>query len=391
MNLPLHFDGFFWFVFFLALAEGVRIVRSERARDRRPLRSAFAYGLVEILVVSLAAATTSLVALATLGLVRMGIVTTREREFWRRGWLEAGTSALALVVLAGAAGADRFSALESAVIAPAIRLLVVGLLCLSCLLAIVPVRLRDAAKETLSAPMVMTAFARAALPVGASLTHFDVVVPTLAVLLSLVCALWLLSAGMRANHFEPSTLVAELVVCERGVLLAFVWLGLSAAELHDLAGVGALLAWWSSALGLIALESSLHRNPLPKPKAFFSLAMVVGLPGTVGFIGEDLLANGLLEVRPALAAAFVCVAAINAAALYLALANLLVDLGPTASRERTPSPMMLTAAGLSVFLGLVPQPFVTTAIAAHAAITHPSHHGHASGPTAEGAGEPVAP
>ena len=141
------------------------------------------------------------------------------------------------------------------------------------------------------------------------------------------------------------------------------------------------MQWWSGALALLALEASLRRRPLPKPMAFFALAMAVSLPGTMGFVAEDLLAHGLLELRPVLAAAFVVVVAINAAALYLAIVNTIVELRAQQAphlpeeHEGRPSFMMLGAAGLSLLVGLVPGPFVASATEAHAAIVpHPVQH-----------------
>jgi hypothetical protein len=229
-----------------------------------------------------------------------------------------------------------------------------------------PVHVADEQRETLVAPLAFIAFARVAIPLGAEEPWFRLVVPVVAAILGLVCALWLMSAGKRANHFEPEALVSELLLCERGVVLSFVWLGLAAGA--PLAGIGALLQWWSGALSLLALEASLRRRPLPRSMAFFALAMAVCLPGTVGFIAEDLLAHGLLELRPWLAAAFVGVTAINATALYLTLVHILADLGEPEDLQPRPSLTMLSAAALSLLIGLLPQSFVSVATAAHAVI-----------------------
>lgn len=111
------------------------------------------------------------------------------------------------------------------------------------MLAILPVRIADEPKETLVAPLALIAFTRVALPLGYYEPWFAVVVPIVSAGLSLVCALWLMSAGARANQFEHSTLVSEILVCERGVLLSFVWMGLASGV--DLAEVGGLFYWWS--------------------------------------------------------------------------------------------------------------------------------------------------
>jgi formate hydrogenlyase subunit 3/multisubunit Na+/H+ antiporter MnhD subunit len=115
------------------------------------------------------------------------------------------------------------------------------------------------------------------------------------------------------------------------------------------------------------LEASLRVKVMSKSMAFFALAMAVGLPGTTGFIAEDLLAHGLLEFRPGLAAAFVIVAAINAVALYLALVNIMVDRGPVRG-EAPLSAMMIIPAGLSLLVGLLPRPFVASAVDARHAL-----------------------
>jgi len=364
MTLTWQFDAFFWMTLSIGALEGVRVVRSELARQRRSLRAALGLGAVEITLLGVVAATGS----PLLSSARSTVVFTREGGAWLRGVTRALAVTGAMVSLAVVGHVQSFAEVLSADLSATWRLLIVGALCLACVAAIAPVRLVDEPKETLAAPLVLTAFARVALPLSGSMPGLDLVVPVVAAVLALVCALWLLSAGMRANHFEPATLVSELVLCERGVLLSFVWMGLSTHDTQHLAGVGSLMAWWSAALALIALESSLRRRPLPKSKAFFSLAMVVGLPGTAGFVGEDLMAQGLLELRPALAAAFVVVSAINAAALYLALVNVIVDLGPSSEPEARPSPMMLAAAAISLIMGLVPQPFVSVAVHAYAAV-----------------------
>ena len=365
------FDAFFWLALPVALLEALRIARSERKRQRRALTSAVAYAGLELLALGLCAATSSPLLFCVVALVRIAIVHARERQWWVRGVVEAALigAALASLLLHGEIGS--FAEVASASLDEPWRVTILVLLCTACVVAILPVRVADEPKETLAAPLTFIAFARVAVPLGVGQPQFALVVPILAAALSLVCALWLLSAGVRANHFEPSTLVSELLVCERGVMLSFVWLGLSSGE--HLAIVGALLQWWSSALALLALEACLRRRPLPKPMAFFALAMAVSLPGTIGFVAEDLLAHGLLELRPLLAAAFVGVAALNAAALYLALVNIIVDVrGPQPQQpepELRPSAMMLAAAGLSLLMGLIPRPFVAEATAAHEVLT----------------------
>jgi NADH:ubiquinone oxidoreductase subunit 2 (subunit N) len=374
--LEWMFDSFCWIVLPIAALEAIRVARSERKRLRRSMPASVAYGLLEFLALGFCAATGSLLLFLLVMMARLVVVRARERQWWVRGPLKALLIGVALVLLM-AAGVDSFADVGAASLDDTWRTPIIVLLCIASVLAVVPVRVADEPKETLAAPVALIAFARVALPLGGEDAQFVVVVPIVAVALSLLCALWLFSAGQRANHFEPSTLVSELLVCERGVMLSFVWMGLASGE--HLAGIGALLEWWSGTLALLALEASLRRRPLVKPMAFFALAMAVHLPGTLGFVAEDLLAHGLLEARPVLAAGLVCVAAINAAALYLAIVNVIVDVrGPQhhhhqhhSQAEPRPSFMMLVAAGLSLLMGLVPRPFVAAATDAHRVIAHP--------------------
>jgi NADH:ubiquinone oxidoreductase subunit 2 (subunit N) len=362
------FDAFFWVAVPVALLEALRIARSERKRQRRSMSGAIAYGGLELLALGFCAVTSSPLLFMLVAVIRIGIIHARERQWWARGVVKTSLLVVSAGLLMVLGHVDSFADAASANLDETSRLVILLLLCAACVVAILPVRVSDEPKETLAAPLTLIAFVRIALPLSAAEPRFAVVVPVVAVAVSLLCALWLLSAGTRANQFEPATLVSELLVCERGVVLSFVWLGLAAGE--HLAGVGALLEWWSGALALLALEASLRRRPLTKPMAFFALGMAVCLPGTVGFVAEDLLAHGLLELRPALAVAFVVVAALNAAALYLALVNIIVDVrghDPHQQQlpEIRPSFMMLGAAGLSLVIGLFPGPFVAEAAEAH--------------------------
>ncbi|MCA9698185.1 MAG: hypothetical protein KC431_11725, partial [Myxococcales bacterium] len=317
------FDAFFWLVLPVAGLEALRIARSERKRERRSLGGALLFGALEFLTLGLLAATASPLVFVVAGALRMSVVYAREGKLWVRGVAKTTLVSLAAVVLLAMGHVQSFTGVAGAELGETWRLVVLGLLTAACLVAILPVRVADEPRETLAAPLTFIAFARMAMPLSADEPRFALIVPVLAAVVGLLCALWLLSAGTRANHFEPATLVSELLVCERGVVLSFVWLGLSSGE--HLAGVGALLEWWSGALALLALEASLRRRPLTKSMAFFAMGMAVCLPGTMGFVAEDLLAHGLLELRPLLAAAFVGVAALNAAALYLAIVNIIVD------------------------------------------------------------------
>lgn len=372
-------DAFFWLVLPVAVLEGLRIARSERKRHHRSLPAALVFGALELAILGLCAATSSPLLFVGLIALRVLVVYARERQWWGRRVVKTTLIGGALVLLATVGRVESFADVASVSLDESWRAVILALIGAACAVAILPVRFSDEPKETLAAPLAFVAFVRVALPLGVAEPRFGLLVPIVAGAMSLLCALWLLSAGTRANQFEPATLVSEILVCERGVVLSFVWLGLASGE--QLAGVGALMQWWSGALALLALEAALRRRPLPKPMAFFALAMAVSLPGTMGFVAEDLLAHGLLELRPVLAAAFVVVVAINAAALYLAIVNTIVELRAQQAphlpeeHEGRPSFMMLGAAGLSLLVGLVPGPFVASATQAHAAIVkHPVPH-----------------
>jgi hypothetical protein len=368
------FDAFFWLVLPVAILEGSRIARFEWKGGSRPLSEALLYGGLECFWLAGCAATSSPLGFVALAAVRLIVTRAREGHLWGPSLWKNGLVAAAMGLLYTAGGTSSFASLATTPIDETVRLAILFLICAACLLAILPVASADEQRESLVAPIAFVAFARVAIPLGVEEPWFASVVPIVAAGLSLVCALWLMSAGTRANHFEPKALVSELLLCERGVVLSFVWLGLSSGEHH--AGVGALLQWWSGALALLALEASLRRRPLAKPMAFFALGMTVALPGTVGFVAEDLLAHGILELRPALAATFVAVTAINAAALYNALAHIIADLAEPEDTTARPSFMMLSAAGLALLLGMLPQPFVSSATAAHEVIAHRMAHSH---------------
>lgn len=360
------FDAFFWLVLPVAVLEGARITRYEHQGGAHSRAEALVFGALELALLAGCAATTSPLLFTAFAGVRVGVARAREGHLWGPSLFKNALIASAMGILFGLGDISSFEQVEAAALGDALRYSILFLICAACVVAILPVTSADEPRESLIGPIAFIAFARVALPLGLAEPWFAIAGPIVALLLGLVCALWLLSAGVRANHFESSALVSELILCERGVVLSFVLLGLSSG--HTLAGVGALLEWWSGALALIALEASLRRRPLPKPMAFFALAMAISLPGTIGFVAEDLLAHGLLELRPWLAAAFVGVSAINATALYLALVHLIADLGESERIPTRPSPTMLTAAGLALILGLAPRPFVSGAVNAHAVL-----------------------
>lgn len=361
------FDALFWLVLPVAALEGLRVVRLEQTVGGRRFSHAAFYGLVELVLLAGCGAALAPGWLIGLALVREIVAWWRDGRFWLKGSVKSLLIAAAVGLLIVDAGPASIAAVSARGLDESIRLAILLLVCAACAIASVPARMADEARETLVAPLALIAFVRIAWPLGADLPWFGVAVPIVAGLLGLVSALWLLSAGTRANHFDPGTLVSELVLCERGVLLSFVWMGLACGA--KLAGIGALLAWWSGALALVALEASLRQRPLPKPMVFFALAMAVCLPGTIGFVAEDLLAHGLLELRPWLAAAFLGVSAVNAAGLYLAIVHIIDDLNERGATRSRPSLLVATVAGLSLGFGLVPNPLVLGATRAHEVIT----------------------
>lgn len=382
MNIDhlFQFDAFFWLVLWISILEGARIARLEMVLRGAPLAHAVRVGALDTLLLSLAAGTTSPLLFVGLGALRLGLAKYRDGAVWWRGALKLALVGAAMFALVGVGHVSSFAevgprALE---LGSAWRTAILALVSAACVIAILPVRIPDEAKMTHAAPFVLVAFARVGVPLDAVEPRLALAAPIIGAVLSALCALWLLSAGMRANHFEHASLVSELVMCERGVLLSFVWVGLASGE--RLAGVGAFLEWWAASLALLALEASLRVRPLPKPMAFFALAMAVGIPGTTGFIAEDLLAHGLLELRPVLAMIFVGVGAVNAAALYLAITNIIVDTEHDERGAARLTPMMVVPAALSLIIGIVPRPFVATATEAREAVApHETvdvgHHG----------------
>jgi hypothetical protein len=359
-------DWFAWMVAPILLFEGARTARIQvRVGKRSPRDARIVSAAVGLLVFGALCARTPLMFLI-LAVLHFGMNTYREGGVWRRGVVSTIAMIAAAGILAFGTQATTFESLAlGGVVDETMRSAALVLLVLACVLSLVPVKVQDEAKGAQVAPIALMAYARMAVPLSTHEPRATMIVPLIAAGVSLISALWLLTAGMRANHFERESLVSELLVCERGVLFSFVWMGLASGDQQ--AGVGAMIEWWAGALALVALESSLRVKVLPKPMAFFALAMAIGLPGTVGFVAEDLLAHGLLELRPLLAAGFVGVGAMNAAALFLALVNVIAEGGYDPNPAPPPTLGMILPAILSLLIGLAPRPFVTGASLAHAA------------------------
>ncbi len=360
-------DWFAWAIAPVLSFEAARSARLQIQSGRRAARAAYWVSALEGLTVFVILSTRTPLAFFVTLVLHQVLQAYREGAIWRRGLLAKGSLLAAAAVLAYGHPSGTFEALAHAgVVDATLRTLVLALLVVGCVLSLLPVRVEDEGKGAQVVPLSLVAFARMAVPLATQEPRVTEIVPVIAGAVSLVSALWLLTAGMRASHFERASLVSELLVCERGVLFSFVWLGLAAGDQQ--AGVGAVLEWWAGALALVALESALRVKVLPKPMAFFALAMTIGLPGTVGFVAEDLLAHGLLELRPLLAAGFVGVGAINAAALFLALVNVIAE-GGYDPRPAPPLTLaMILPAMLSVLFGVVPRPFVAGASLARASL-----------------------
>jgi hypothetical protein len=363
----IHFDPFFWAVLPVALLEGVRTARNQLTLGRRTLAQAVGFGALDFLLLALCGALNSTAGFIAAAIVHVAAVCVRERGLWMRGLLKVVLVLGAGIALVAAGAPDALDALAKAgtAVDPWRTAAVVALVA-AVFVSIVPVRIADETKETLAAPLTLIAFARIGVPLlGADEVVSDVVV-TVGLALATVCALWLLSAALRVNHFERSTLVSEIVACVRGVLLAGVWIGMS-ANTH-LAGVGAFLAWWSAALSLLALEAALRVMPLPKGAAFFAFGIAIGVPGTTGFVAEDLLAHGLLVDHPGLAAVFVVVTALHAVGLYLAIVHTASDDLRLERPVYVPGRALIVPALLSLMIGLMPRAFVSAATAARQSI-----------------------
>jgi NADH-quinone oxidoreductase subunit M len=96
--------------------------------------------------------------------------------------------------------------------------------------------------------------------------------------------------------------------------------------------------------------------------------MALGMPGTVGFVAEDLLVHGAVELHPFLAALLVAVAALNAAGLYLAIANVLAARGYDPRPDPPPTLRTVLPGLVAIVVGLAPGPFVLGATRAYEAV-----------------------
>lgn len=181
------------------------------------------------------------------------------------------------------------------------------------------------------------------------------------------------AAGMAAVQTEARRFFAYLFLSHTSLILV-------GMELHTpISLTGALFQWLSAALSLSglgltlrALEARFGRLSLTRYLGLYhhspALAVCflltglasVGFPGTVGFVGTELLVDGAIGASPAIGVALVSAAAINGIAVVRAYFLLFTGSPHVSSislaitlRERL---AVLTLAALILGGGLVPQP-----------------------------------
>lgn len=214
--------------------------------------------------------------------------------------------------------------------------------------------------------------------------------------LGLVTAIW---GGLLAlSQRDLRRFVGALATSQSGLTL----IGLASTNAEGLAG--GLVYWISSSLALTGLVLVAHMvkartgttdirqlgglaNTMPRASALFLMTglMAIGLPGSLGFIGEDLLVHGVLDSYPWVAAVQLIATLLNGIAFFRVYTEAFVgktrpngvkvpvgrDLAP---RER------FAVAGLVVALvgfGLAPRGIVHARdLAAEETLETESHHGH---------------
>lgn len=184
---------------------------------------------------------------------------------------------------------------------------------------------------------------------------------------------------------------AVLGLAARDLRRAFGWLAVSQSalvlvglECVDVDGIAGGLTLWISeglaltgfAIAIAAVEARRGRRTFEDlgglgirapwlGAAFVVLGLsAVGLPGTLGFVAEDLLVHGVLESFPGVGVAIVLATAANGFLVLRAYARTFY--GPARSGAVVPDAMpreRLALAGLAVLLflfGLVPRPLIAT-------------------------------
>jgi NADH-quinone oxidoreductase subunit M len=194
-------------------------------------------------------------------------------------------------------------------------------------------------------------------------------------LLSLVTALY--AAGMSLVQREARRFFCYLFLSHSSLVLV----GLETATAMSL--TGALYVWLSVSLSLTgfglmlrSIESRTGRLSLdvyhglyehtPRLAALFLLTGLasIGFPGTVGFVGSDLLVEGAVMDNPMIGFAVVITAALNSLAVLHAYFHIFTGTRRTSSidlRIRMPEQVAaLILAALIIGFGLYPQPGVNS-------------------------------
>lgn len=153
-----------------------------------------------------------------------------------------------------------------------------------------------------------------------------------------LAAEWLPDVSLLALVTSVLMAVAALAVTQPRRVLGLLWISQSSFILAGLAtnsqeGItGALLHWWVvafSTTGMMSVYRSLEARTTsvrsqsgfhglgahaPRLAVFFAVCglALVGLPGTLGFVAEDLLFHGALEAHPLLGVALPLATALNA-------------------------------------------------------------------------------
>ncbi len=190
-------------------------------------------------------------------------------------------------------------------------------------------------------------------------------------ILALVTSVFMALAAL--GERQPRRLLGLLWISQGSFILA----GLAT---NSQAGItGALMQWWVVAFamtGMMSVYASLEartssvRSPdeflglaahAPRLGVFFTICglALVGLPGTLGFVAEDLLFHGALEAHPLLGVALPVATALNAISVLRLLATLFmgrraIHVPPVPDalpRERL---ALSLAVGLLIFGGLMP-------------------------------------
>jgi NADH-quinone oxidoreductase subunit M len=169
---------------------------------------------------------------------------------------------------------------------------------------------------------------------------------------------------------------------------ALVMAGLDCASPHSLAG--ALLVWLSSGIGfaglarcvlvlearrgrlsLLTFHGGYERMPLLAVSFLVLGLCCTGFPGTLGFIGEELLVDGTVHAFPVLGFAVVVAGALTGLAvlrMYFALFCGRKDEGVHLSLLTREALAFGLAAGLLIVTGLIPGPLVASRVRASEAL-----------------------